>query len=272
MLYKIYEEETNKIYNLSIPEIINLIKLNSSNTFYKFIDNENNEKNGVLRKTPPEIGSLRMISSEKKIKINNNIVLNTQFICHRINTIEELKSIDNQFGIELDLRDDHKSNKIILSHDPFLDGEFFEDYLQNYKHNTLILNIKSERIELECLKLLKKYNINNYFFLDSSFPMIYLLNKEYNNNKIACRFSEYEPIENFLNISHMYEYIWVDCFTKFPLTTEVYNLIKNENICIVSPELQKQPEKIEEYRDYIISNNIFPDLICCKIYNIIRWI
>ena len=250
MLYKIYEEETDKIYNLSIVEIINLIKLNLSNTFYKFINNE-------------------------KIKINNNIVLNTQFICHRINKIEELKQIDNQFGIELDLRDDHKSNKIILSHDPFSQGEIFEYYLQNYKHNTLILNIKSERIELECLKLLEKYNINNYFFLDSSFPMIYLLNKEYNNNKIACRFSEYEPIENFLNISHMYEYIWVDCFSKFPLTNEIYYLIKNKNkkkICIVSPELQKQPEKIEEYRDYIISNNIFPDLICCKSYNIIRWI
>jgi hypothetical protein len=267
MLYKIYEEETNKTYNLSIVEIINLIKLNLSNTFYKFIDNENNENNE---------------NNEKKIKINNNIVLNTQFICHRINTVEELEEIDNQFGIELDLRDDHKSNKIILSHEPFSQGEFFEDYLQNYKHNTLILNIKSERIELECLKLLEKYNINNYFFLDSSFPMIYLLNKEYKNNKIACRFSEYEPIQNFLNISNMYEYIWVDCFTKFPLTNEIYNLIKNENqnkenkdikkICIVSPELQKKPEKIEEYREYIISNSVFPDLICCKSYNIIRWI
>ena len=249
MLYTIYEEETDKIYNLSIHEIINLIKLNSFNTFYKFINNE-------------------------KIKINNNIVLNTQFICHRINTIEELNTIDNQFGIELDLRDCHKSNKIILSHDPFLNGEYFEEYLQNYKHNTLILNIKSERIELECLKLLEKYNINNYFFLDSSFPMIYLLNKDFNNNKIACRFSEYEPIEYFLEIKNMYQYIWVDCFTKFPLTNKIYDLIKSNNkkICIVSPELQKQPEKIEEYRNIIISKNIIPNMICTKFYNIINWI
>jgi hypothetical protein len=106
--------------------------------------------------------------------------------------------------------------------------------------------------------------------------MIYLLNKEFNNDKIACRFSEYEPLEHFLVSQNMYEYIWIDCFTKFPLTNEIYNLIKNKEnikkICIVSPELQKQPEKIEEYRDYIISNNIFPDLICCKSYNIIKWI
>jgi len=41
---------------------------------------------------------------------------------------------------------------------------------------------------------------------------------------------------------------------------------------MVSPELQKQPEKIEEYRNIIINENIIPDMICCKDYNIIYWI
>ena len=70
----------------------------------------------------------------------------------------------------------------------------------------------------------------------------------------------------------MYSTIWVDCFIKFPLNKENYELIKNENkqICIVSPELQKQPEKIIEYRNYIIFNNIIPVMICCKSYNIIQ--
>ena len=70
----------------------------------------------------------------------------------------------------------------------------------------------------------------------------------------------------------MYKYLWIDCFTKFPLNKENYQLIKNENkkICIVSPELQKQHEKIEEYRNYIIEHNIIPDMICCKSYNIIN--
>ena len=249
MLYKIYEEENNKEYLLKISEIINLIKNNKNNTFYKFIKNE-------------------------KIKINNKIILNTQFICHRINTVYELKNIDKIFGTEIDLRDDHKSGKLILAHDPFINGEYFEDYLQEYKHNILILNIKSERIEIECLRLLEKYNIHNYFFLDSSFPMIYLLNKDYKNNNNACRFSEYENIQNFIDNESMYSTIWVDCFTKFPLNKENYELIKNENkqICIVSPELQKQPEKIIEYRNNIIENNIIPDMICCKSYNIIQWI
>ena len=104
--------------------------------------------------------------------------------------------------------------------------------------------------------------------------MIYLLNKEYNNQNIACRFSEYESVDNFIDNKNMYKYLWVDCFIKFPLNNKNYQLIKNENkkICIVSPELQKQFEKIEEYRDIIINENIIPDMICCKVYNIIHWI
>jgi hypothetical protein len=46
----------------------------------------------------------------------------------------------------------------------------------------------------------------------------------------------------FLIAQNMYQYIWIDCFNKFPLTTEIYNLFKNNDkkICIVSPELQKK--------------------------------
>ncbi len=270
-IYTIYEHDTDKYYKLEIHEIINHIKNNPENTYYKILYDLRNKE-------------------EEKILINNNIVLNTEFIAHRINTIAELEDIDTQFGVELDLRDDHKSGKLILSHDPFLEGEYFEDYLEKYKHNTMILNIKSERIELECLKLIDKYNNsenNNkercelkYFFLDSSFPMIYLLDKEHNNQNIACRFSEYEPINQFLEIRNKVKYLWVDCFTKFSLTPEIYKTVKSSTgldkydikICLVSPELQKQSQKIDKYREYIIKNGIIPNMICCKIYNIINWI
>lgn len=250
MIYKIYEEESNIYYELTISEIIYLIKVNKKNTFYKFVNNN-------------------------KIKINNDIVLKTEFICHRINTVNKLKNINKNFGVEIDLRDDHKSGKLILAHEPFVGGEYFDDYLKEYNHKILILNIKSERIEIECLKLLEKYNINHYFFLDSSFPMIYLLNKDYNNQNIACRFSEFEPLNyDIILNNNMYKYLWIDCFTKFPLNKEDYELIKKNNvkICIVSPELQKQPKKIESYRNIIINENIIPDMICCKDYNVIYWI
>jgi hypothetical protein len=40
----------------------------------------------------------------------------------------------------------------------------------------------------------------------------------------------------------------------------------------VSPELQGQSEKIQQYRQQLIDNNIIPDAICCKEYNIFEWL
>jgi len=85
-----------------------------------------------------------------------------EYIAHRINTIEGLKKLPNEYGVELDLRD--FGNRLILQHDPFKDGEDFEKYLKYYNHGTMILNIKSERIEFQVLELIKKYNIKKYFF------------------------------------------------------------------------------------------------------------
>ena len=101
----------------------------------------------------------------------------TLFCCHRINTINELKKIPNHYGIEIDLRD-NLNGDIYISHDPFKSGENFGEFLKYYKHSFIILNIKSERIEYKVLELLKKHDIQNYFFLDSSFPMIYKLSKD----------------------------------------------------------------------------------------------
>ena len=247
--YKIINTTKNTVYYKTIDALIETIKNNPNDEYYKEIN-------------------------DTIIKINNDIVLKTHFICHRINSINELKNIPPMFGVEVDIRDCHSTNSLILSHDPFKKGINFYEYFKHYNNDTLILNIKSERTELNCIKLMDEYKFNNYFFLDSNLPMIYLLFNKYNNNKIACRYSEFEPIENYEIIKNMISWIWVDCFTTFPLNTETYNKFKTDGkkICIVSPELQNQIEKIVEYRKYIIQNNLIPDSICCKIYNIIYWI
>lgn len=193
-----------------------------------------------------------------------------EYIAHRINTIEELKKIPKEYGVELDLRD--FADRLILQHDPFKDGEDFEEYLKNYNHGTMILNIKSERIEHKVLELIQKYNIKKYFFLDSSFPMIYLLSKSGEKN-IALRFSEFEGIDTILNMVGKVEWIWVDCFSKLPITTKNYNLLKNNGFkfCLVSPELQGQNEKLEFYKQYLQNEGIVFDAICTKVYNIDKW-
>jgi hypothetical protein len=193
-----------------------------------------------------------------------------EFISHRINTIQELKNTPTNCGVEIDLRDN--GDRLILSHDPFKDGEDFEDYLKHYQHGTMILNIKSERIEHKVLELIRKYKIKDYFFLDSSFPMIYLLSKEGEEN-VALRFSEYEGLDTILKMKNRINWIWVDCFSKLPITSENFALLKEfgYKLCLVSPELQGQEEKIENYKSYLESEKIVFDAICCKKHNIKRW-
>ena len=193
-----------------------------------------------------------------------------EYIAHRINTIEELKNVPKNYGVELDLRD--FGDSIILQHDPFKNGENFEEYLKYYRHKTMILNIKSERIEYKVLELLRKYNIKKYFFLDNSFPMIYLLSSNGEKN-IALRFSELEGIDTALSMRGKVEWIWIDCFTKLPIDFNTYCVLKKcgYKLCLVSPELQGQPQKIVSYKQYIQKNNIVFDAICTKKCNIAEW-
>lgn len=194
-----------------------------------------------------------------------------QYIAHRVNTISELLNTPTEYGIEIDLRD--YKEKIILQHDPFKNGQDFEEYLNHYKHGIIILNIKSEGIEFKVLELLKKYNLKNYFFLDSSFPMINLLSLKGEKN-IALRFSEFEGIDTALMTYKRIKWIWVDCFTKLPITVQTYKLLKDYNykLCLVSPELQNQDLKLELYKNYLKKEGIIFDAICTKLKNIPRWI
>ena len=186
---------------------------------------------------------------------------NVLFICHRINNSDMLKNVQNDQGIELDLRD--KDDRIVLSHDPFNDGEDFEDLQKRYDKQLIILNIKSERIEYRVLELLIKYDIKDFFFLDSSFPMIYQLNQIGEKN-IAIRFSELESIESVEKVKDMVKWVWVDCFNEFPLDKKSYNIIKNLGlkICLVSPELQGHSiEKINIFKQIIKDNGFTIDAI-----------
>lgn len=194
-----------------------------------------------------------------------------EYISHRVNKKEELERLSHEFGVEIDLRDD-LSGRIYMEHDPFKDGEDFEEYLKNYNHGTMILNVKSERIEHKILELLKKYNIAKYFFLDSSFPMIKLLSNQEEKN-IALRFSEFEGMDTLRAMAGKVEWVWVDCFTKLPIDNKVYKEIKEMGykLCFVSPELQGQPEKIEKYAKQIKNEDIEFDAICTKEYNIEKW-
>ena len=173
-------------------------------------------------------------------------------------------------GVEIDLRD-RINGDIYMAHDPFEDGEDFEEYLKVYKHGTMILNVKSERIEIRALELLKIYNIKDYFFLDSSFPMIHYLTEEGEKN-VALRFSEFEGIDTIRNYERQGQLAVGRLFTKLPIDFKLFSEFKEMGykLCLVSPELQGRDNDIEEYRGYLNKNHILFDAICTKAYNIKR--
>lgn len=195
-----------------------------------------------------------------------------EFIAHRINTLKELKELDTSYGVELDLRDD-LNGRVYISHNPFEPGEDFEEYLKHYHHGTMILNVKSERIEHKILELLKQYDIQNYFFLDSSFPMIKLLS-DLGEHNIALRFSELEGLDTIRNMAGKAKWVWVDCFSRLPIDKQSYQELKNMGyrLCMVSPELEGQPEKLSLYREQLSQEGIVMDAVCSKIYNVKFWV
>lgn len=194
-----------------------------------------------------------------------------EFIAHRVNTIDELKALPEEYGVELDLRDG-MDGRIYIQHNPFESGDDFEEYLKFYHHGTMILNIKSERIEFKVLELLSKYNVTKYFFLDSSFPMIYLLSSQGERN-IALRVSELEGLDTPRNMSGKVKWIWVDCFSKIPIVKEEYDALRlwGYKLCFVSPELEGRDSDIEKYKEFIQETGLMFDAICTKHHNIERW-
>lgn len=183
------------------------------------------------------------------------------YIAHRVNTIAKLRETPTEYGVEIDLRD--RGDRLILQHDPFSDGEDFENYLQEYRHGLLILNIKSERIEHRVLEVVREFKVSDYFFLDCSFPMIRALVRE-GERRIAVRFSEYEPVESALALAGQVEWVWVDCFTKMPLDGRTYELLKGHfQLCAVSPELQgRGASSIESYARRLAPYPV--DAVCTK--------
>ncbi len=194
----------------------------------------------------------------------------THYIAHRINTLAELKELPVEYGVELDLRD--YGDRLILQHDPFKGGEDFEEYLKQYHHGTMILNIKSERIEHRVLELLIKYDIDNYFFLDSSFPMIHLLSNQ-GEKRCAVRFSEFEGLDTILAMAGKIDWVWVDCFSKLPIDPSSFKKLTQAEfkLCLVSPELQGRPQDIDTYRKWLHGQEIVFDAICTKHYNVNKW-
>ena len=185
-------------------------------------------------------------------------------IAHRINSIKELRSLDEKYGIEIDIRD--KNKNLIVVHDPFKDGINLNKFLKYYKHKIIIANIKSERIEDRVIKEFNKFKIKNYFFLDSSFPKIIELTKK-KFTKIAIRVSYYESIETAKKMKNKIEWVWYDTFKGIPKDFKELKYLKNKlnyKICLVCPKLHNSINKLDLKLVKKLKKNKVIDAVCTK--------
>jgi len=168
-----------------------------------------------------------------------------EIVAHRINSLEELKLVPTKFGCEIDIRS--QGNKLILNHEPYLSGDILVDYLDNYKHGLLVLNIKEAGIENDVLQLVRERNISPFFLLDVEFPYLYRAT-HLGERAIAVRFSEDEPIELVHNYHELVDWVWVDTNTKLPVDSSNILALSSMQTCLVCPERWGRPNDIIPYR------------------------
>lgn len=188
-----------------------------------------------------------------------------QIVSHRRNTLQELQQTPTEYGVEVDIRS--YGDELIIHHDPFVTGNRFEEWIAAYCHWLLILNVKEEGLEQRLLALMAKHNIQNFFFLDQSFPFL-IKTARTGERRCAVRVSEFESIETAMSLKGMVEWIWVDTFTKFPLTAAQAKQLKDAGfkLCLVSGELQGRSaqEDIPKAKQQLKDLGITMDAVCTK--------
>ncbi|MFA6985467.1 MAG: phosphatidylinositol-specific phospholipase C/glycerophosphodiester phosphodiesterase family protein [Arenimonas sp.] len=186
-------------------------------------------------------------------------------IRHRRNSGQQLRDTAPELGVEVDIRSN--GNDLILHHDPFVDGERFEDWLAHFRHRTLILNVKEEGLEDRLIALMQAHGISDYFFLDQSFPFL-VRTANRGESRCAVRVSEFESIDTALSLAGRIDWVWVDCFTRFPLDRAQAARLQQAGfkLCLVSPELQGRSatEEIPALRALLQREGIVADAVCTK--------
>tara|TARA_B100001093_G_C26774453_1_gene991682 strand:- start:954 stop:1538 length:585 start_codon:yes stop_codon:yes gene_type:complete len=192
-----------------------------------------------------------------------------EIIVHRVNSINKLRKIPKTFGAEIDLR--VYRSKIILNHEPFKSGDTLDNFLKNYNHGTLILNIKEDGIEDEVIKKVNKAKIKSFFLLDVEFPYIFKSLKN-NQKNIAIRFSEKEPIEISKLLEKKFKWLWIDTVTKLPVNKKNLRVIKKFKSCIVCPERWGRPYEINKYKKKMKKLKFQPNAVMTSLKYAYDWL
>ena len=149
----------------------------------------------------------------------------------------------------------------MVYHEPCHGGERLDDYLRAFRHRFLILNIKSEGIELAVFRAVRRQRIRDYFLLDVTIPRLVALGRQ-GERHLAARVSEFEAPEACLALGRWIEWVWVDWFTRWPLTPPMARRLKARfKLCLCSPELEGHPTAAIE-RAQAVVRRLPVDAVC----------
>jgi len=182
---------------------------------------------------------------------------------HRKNLKTDLNSVSKNHGVEIDLRLSH--GELVLAHDPYSPGEKFSDWIQEFDHTLLILNVKEEGLEDNILKELNEEILGKYFFLDQALPSI--IKSIRLKHSVAARISEFERFTWTTELAP--SWIWIDCFGgNWDYLDQEFEKISKLAIktCLVSPELQgrSDPSEVKNLKSILSNHDFLPDAVCTK--------
>lgn len=147
------------------------------------------------------------------------------------------RAVTMGYGVETDVRD-YKGN-LVIAHDipsgkAVSVDKAFKIFSKMSKNQILAVNIKSDGLQSDVKKYLRKFGIKNYFIFDAAIPDLLL----YRKNKIAhyIRLSEYEP---FSDLIYKADGIWLDALADdwYGADLLLKILKMGKNVGVVSPEL-----------------------------------
>ena len=174
-------------------------------------------------------------------------------IIHRVNTIENLKRVSYDHGVEIDIRTNNGS--LVLTHDISNSADLFEEFLESYNHQLLVANIKEAGIEQEVIRKLIEKGVSKFFLLDTEFPFVINNYQEY-GNVLSLRYSKLESIETIENFIGKVKWVWVDTYEDFEINPEITNVLRNFSICLVSPSRWGNKEELNYFIEKFSKYNL----------------
>ena len=192
-----------------------------------------------------------------------------KIIAHRINTINELRNLPAEYGVEIDVRGWGKD--LVLNHEPLEPGDRLNDYLAECGSDRFVIfNIKESGIEAHVHDLAKKHHIKDYFLLDVEFPYLYRAARA-GESRIAIRYSEDESIETVLKYRDLADWVWIDTITKLPLSPEIAKKLDGFKLCLVCPQRRGRPKDIAPYRQELEQSGIKLSAVMTSKKHFIDW-